>query len=387
MNFTLLRLAFGDIWNRFRISIYEKVDAVLDDMLSDKDVYLRTSDYFYLIAFDTDNLNQALTKLNLAKKIIMTHYLGSEFGKNIKTKEKLNIKASGQIIDSKSFLKDLDMISNLYPDQTIAETKELIQNSIPTNAASKAKMERKLEYQPLWDTKFEVTVGYQAYLKNIPVGQNRRYLTPYNESTNCTLARQNTDMETLEEVIGVIKELHLNKFVFLCNCPISFSTASNRQVFAKYVKRCKALPPEIQKLLNIELLEYPAGYPANKLMETVRIISPHVHNVILNTKLEDLKFYELAKEAGINVVSVDLSEKQEALEIEKLSHILDIFCSKLNKVNIDIALNGVSQIEAAIIARRNGVRYISGPLIGQVMDFPEHMSRFKWKEIKDSHST
>ncbi len=384
MSFAAIKDALDDQWDRFRISIYEKVDEILDSILSDKDVYLRTSDYFYLVAFDSLDLQAALTKLDIARDKIMTHYFGSDYGENSTVTKNFSIKASSQIIDSSIFLKDLDLVANMGQKQKAQDGCSFIADL--KSAGANFSDALKLKYQPFWDTKFEVIVGYQPYLKAIPEGHNCRYPLPYFDTKKCKEDRQNIDIETLKEVLEVINELRLNKFVFLCNCPISMSTANDNHQFAKIIELCKNQHHEIQNLLNIELIEYPAGFPSSKLIKTVRAISPYCHDVILNTTLEDLRFYELAKDANINVVSVDIDRRQETMAIEKLSHTLNIFCSKLRKAKIDLALNGVNQLEAAIVARRRGVRYISGSLVGSTTEYPEHMSRFKWTEIKDSNS-
>ncbi|MDG1857930.1 MAG: hypothetical protein P8I94_02430, partial [Emcibacteraceae bacterium] len=385
LSFSILEKKLSKAWPRFRISIYEKVDAVLDEILSEDDVYLRTSDYFYLVAFNQVDLEKAKSKLDRAREIIIQHYLGIKFydeeNKKERSIEKLEVLTSEQIIESNVFIKDLELIGSLYK---ATETQVSDNVEMDNETANKIKPVNidKLKFLPYWDTKSETIIGYQACLKDITDITKSRYLRRFRGSSECFADRQKTDFDTLNEAIEITREAYFNKFVFLSTCPLSFATIKDPEVFAQYVRICRNQPRDIQKLLNIELVEFPVGYPGTRLGEVVQLLSPYIRNIIFNTPLEGLKFYEAAVEAGIKIVSVDVKKSYETKNIEKLTYYLQVFCRKLRKAGITISLNGVSQLEVAMLARRSGIRFISGDLIGKPTEIPNHMSRYKWEEIK-----
>ena len=57
------------------------------------------------------------------------------------------------------------------------------------------------------------------------------------------------------------------------------------------------------------------------------------------------------------------------------------FSIKCRKLDLKTVIGNVNTVDHAMLAREIGANFISGDIIGDYCDIPEHMQRRSWQEV------
>lgn len=376
LNLEQMKHSLGDYWDDWRIVVYERVDRELDKILSHDDVYLRTSEYNYIVGFKDNNHAKAVVILaHVAKQV--ADYFASHTPFMEIADEYLRVDYDATAEPAEAFHKNLTLISRFYSEDPKGPS--AAKSSMVPEADHDAPV-----FQPFWDVQNEVIIGHVASR-----GHDNSYIARYPNhldeisAVKAVALKKSIDLENTRQVSEINSELVRNKFVSLIVLPISYHSVVDTAHLNEIAQIIMAQDADVRKLIMIELVDYPDEYPLESLAETVAFLNGFVRHVIFNAGFKAYPYFARYRQIGIQVISIDIPHVRAARDVKLLKRMFHLICTKAAKADMKLMLHNVNLLEEGLWARRHGVQYLSGSLIGVKHSFPQHMLRHSWQEIKD----
>ena len=235
-----------------------------------------------------------------------------------------------------------------------------------------------LLYRPYWSVKHETITTYSVHASARDAQDNVRY--DYNvlkdkTALECLIG---LDWLLLADSIETMEGLYFNNFRTVYAIPVHYETLFSPERVKGYLLRCKKIPEELRKYVIFTLTGLPDGVPVTKLQMIVSSLKPYCNSVQLDcvSLPRDCSKYVMP---GLRYLKYRLPNKVPADKSYwvKMAEFA-ISCKKNKLVSV---ITNVNSVEQLMITREIGVNFLSGDIIGNYCEIPEHMQKIKWQEL------
>ncbi|WP_417317701.1 hypothetical protein [Emcibacter sp.] len=238
-----------------------------------------------------------------------------------------------------------------------------------------------LLYRPNWSVRHETITTYSVHASASDAKGNFRY--DYNvlkdkTSLECLIG---LDWLLLADAIETMQGLYFNNFRTVYTIPVHYETVFSQERIKGYLARCRTIPEELRKYVIFSLASVPAGIPVPKLQMIVSSLSPYCNSIQLEcaSPPRDCSGFVMP---GLKYLKYRLPVKKSTdkdfwVKIAEFA----LSCKKHKLLSVLAEVNAVEQF---LIAREIGVNFLSGDIIGDYCEIPEHMQKIKWQELVNS---
>ncbi|WP_321391916.1 hypothetical protein [Emcibacter sp.] len=235
-----------------------------------------------------------------------------------------------------------------------------------------------LVYRPNWSVRHETVTTYSVHAIARDVKGNCRY--DYNvlkdkTALECLIG---LDWLLLADAIETMEGLYFNNFRTVYSIPVHYETLFSTERVKGFLTRCRKIPEELRKYVIFTLAGVPDGIPVTKLQMIVSSLKPYCNSVQLecNSLPRDCSKYVMPglKYLKYRLPDAASPDKNFWIKVAEFS----ISCKKHKLLSV---LSNVNSIEQLMITREIGVNFLSGDIIGNYCEIPEHMQKIKWQEL------
>ncbi|KAA0687172.1 diguanylate cyclase [Azospirillum brasilense] len=379
-----IRQELGDRWGSVNERVHVYAERMLKKVLSPRDVWFRYGENHYIIVFAQADRKSAQLTCSKVMESLHQALLGHADTRRITVKTAVVDIGGGIALDTArlaDLLKDaVHKPEGTAPDSPAAdgavpaaEVRRPHWTEMPADTIT-PQSRPKVLFRPVFDVKHKVVSTYCCRTD----ADTARYLNcmdafdPEREEAVFDL-----DMETLSLAVSTYNELYANKFRYAQTIPVHFGTLASSRRRREYIQACRMIPRVLMPFLAFELDGLPAGVPYGRLAEIVAMLRPFARAamVILRDDAGDLSVYATA---GVKGVGLRLDGREDE------PHILErvqAFCPGPRKFGMFAYVDGVRtpmELEAAEAA---GAAYLSGPIVGEDSEVPEHMKRCTERQL------
>ncbi|TWA90576.1 hypothetical protein FBY14_10478 [Azospirillum brasilense] len=380
-----IRKELGDRWESVNERVHVYTERMLKKVLSPRDVWFRYGENHYIIVFAQADRRSAQLTCSKVMESLHQALLGHADTRRITVKTAVVDVGGGVALDT-ARLADLLKDAVHGPEGTAAASPPPTDAAVPAVEARRThwtempadtvtpQLRPKVLFRPVFDVKHKVVSTYCCRTD----ADTARYLNcmdafdPEREEAVFDL-----DMETLSLAVSTYNELYANKFRYAQTIPVHFGTLASSRRRREYIQACRMIPRVLMPFLAFELDGLPTGVPYGRLAEIVAMLRPFARAamVILHDDAGDLSVYATA---GVKGVGLRLDGREDE------PHILErvqTFCPGPRKFGMFAYVDGVRtpvELEAAEAA---GAAYLSGPIVGEDSEVPEHMKRCTERQL------
>ncbi|TWA86539.1 hypothetical protein FBZ83_102332 [Azospirillum brasilense] len=392
-----IRQELGDRWGSVNERVHVYTERMLKKVLSPRDVWFRYGENHYIIVFAQADRRSAQLTCSKVMESLHQALLGHADTRRITVKTAVVDVGGGVALDT-ARLADLLKDAVHKPEGTAAASPPpadavfpaAVSTAIPAAipAAEARRPHRpempadtitpqsrpKVLFRPVFDVKHKVVSTYCCRTD----ADTARYLNlmdafdPEREEAVFDL-----DMETLSLAVSTYNELYANKFRYAQTIPVHFGTLASSRRRREYIQACRMIPRVLMPFLAFELDGLPAGVPYGRLAEIVAMLRPFARAAmaILHEDAGDLSVYATA---GVKGVGLRLDGREDEPHILER---LQTFCPGPRKFGMFAYVDGVRNPVELEVAEAAGAAYLSGPIIGEDSEVPEHMKRCTERQL------
>lgn len=373
LNFDHLKEAIGSKWERFRVTVYEKVDIELNKMLTKGDEFLRTSEHFYLIAFQGKSISDVQSLLSDLSNRVSKHFIGYPMHEN----DLLSV--GSRSMPSSEFLEMINAIGSIYHQSEQLGAAKISQDMQRNNRTEEVL--GSFQFRPAWDQKRETVFAYHGLLRHSYERSDRRYPVTGPDGLIGEDLRRHYDLMSVRRTAKMALDQQADGISSILLLPLSYATVTDDATFQKVQAILSKQKDLLKKVLAIELIEFPYDQSLLKWQRTVRDLSPMVGRVFINRRLESFQYFDVYSEAGIFGITIDM-EGIERQPINVTSQVFGLVRDRAKRHGLKVFLKGVTLLEVAVVARERKIDYISGAVIGPWLRKPASMVKLDWKSIQ-----
>jgi len=233
-------------------------------------------------------------------------------------------------------------------------------------------------YRPLWNVKHQTITTYTVHARSTAADGSMRYDYNVLKDKTSLEAKIGLDWILLEDAALTMQGLYDNKFRTIYTIPVSYETVFSKERLKGFTGQCQKIPEELRKYVIFNLTLCPAGIPQSKLQMIVVWLKPYCNSIQidLTTLPRDLQKYKIP---GLSYMKYDLPRVLK--DTKKTWMDLAEFSIKCRKLDLKTVIGNVNTVDHAMLAREIGANFISGDIIGDYCDIPEHMQRRSWQEV------
>ena len=394
LEFSKLRNQLGDRWDGEKASLHATVEKILASELGPWDFSTLIGQENYLIVFDEDDAGAAQeTSSHITDKIKEVLNQGARSTLlDVRPKDgKLYKKILSEALSEPAADSDLPKLDGhkrkspawkemSKPDEeeiTEAEKLDIALNQIRVSDA-KQRAQYEIGYSPIWNVRQEVLIGYGV--------------TPYTKSGRGPLLVGHEvlrsggtpaellklDARMLQTQIEVTAQLYQNNFTSLLLSHIHFDTLSSAIGRKEISAITQKIPDPLKQVLMVEIIGIPDHTPPATLAQRIAGLSSIFRS--LTIRVPNLSFpasdcaamgatsiaYEIS--ARLNPASL-LSDARKFIASAKAARLLTTF-------------EDVPNIIIAESLKDAGAVFITGNVLGDMLDAPENMKPLSLKELR-----
>lgn len=380
-----IRKELGDRWASVNERVHVYAERMFKKVLSPRDVWFRYGEDHYIIVFAQADRRSAQLTCSKVMESLHQALLGHADTRRITVKTAVVDVGGGVALDT-ARLADLLKDAAHGPKGAAAASPPTADGAVPVAEARRPHWTEmpadtitpqhrpKVLFRPVFDVKHKVVSTHCCRTD----ADTARYLNlmdsfdPEREEAVFDL-----DMETLSLAVSTYNELYANKFRYAQTIPVHFGTLASSRRRREYIQACRMIPRVLMPFLAFELDGLPAGVPYGRLAEIVAMLRPFARAamVILNDDAGDLSVYATA---GVKGVGLRLDGREDEPRILER---VQAFCPGPRKFGMFAYVDGVrnpAELEAAEAA---GAAYLSGPIVGEDSEVPEHMKRCTERQL------
>ncbi|TWA71263.1 hypothetical protein FBZ82_103236 [Azospirillum brasilense] len=381
-----IRQELGDRWGSVNERVHVYTERMLKKVLSPRDVWFRYGENHYIIVFAQADRRSAQLTCSKVMESLHQALLGHADTRRITVKTAVVDVGGGVALDT-ARLADLLKDAVHTPEGTAAvslppadggpaptaEARRPHRPEMPADTVT-PQSRPKVLFRPVFDVKHKVVSTYCCRTD----ADTARYLNlmdafdPEREEAVFDL-----DMETLSLAVSTYNELYANKFRYAQTIPVHFGTLASSRRRREYIQACRMIPRVLMPFLAFELDGLPAGVPYGRLAEIVAMLRPFARAAmaILHEDAGDLSVYATA---GIKGVGLRLDGREDEPHILER---LQTFCPGPRKFGMFAYVDGVRNPVELEVAEAASAAYLSGPIIGEDSEVPEHMKRCTERQL------
>ncbi|QCO14675.1 diguanylate cyclase [Azospirillum brasilense] len=383
-----IRNELGDRWGSVNERVHVYTERMLKKVLSPRDVWFRYGENHYIIVFAQADRKSAQLTCSKVMESLHQALLGHADTRRITVKTAVVDVGGGVALDTArlaDLLKDA-VHKREAPAAPSPPADGAIPATIPTAEARHPhwtempadtitpQSRPKVLFRPVFDVKHKVVSTY-CCRTDADTSRTLNLMDAFDPEREEAVF--DLDMETLSLAVSTYNELYANKFRYAQTIPVHFGTLASSRRRREYIQACRMIPRVLMPFLAFELDGLPAGVPYGRLAEIVAMLRPFARAamVILHEDAGDLSVYATA---GVKGVGLRLDGREDEPRILER---VQTFCPGPRKFGMFAYVDGVRNPVELEAAEAAGAAYLSGPIIGEDSEVPEHMKRCTERQL------
>jgi len=186
------------------------------------------------------------------------------------------------------------------------------------------------------------------------------------------------DIALLKRVAGDLEALLANGKHATLSLPVHFETLAQSTQRKRYMAVCAALSEGLRRHLAIELVDLPEDAPAGRIAELLSYVRPFARLLSVRTTLSQGQFDTFGA-AKVSSVGVALG-RENLSETESLRR-MNRFTKAANRAGLHTYAFELRTRSITTAALGAGFDYISGQMIGSIVDAPDAAYHFEFADL------
>ncbi|HEY0105557.1 MAG TPA: hypothetical protein VGB91_05685 [Rhizomicrobium sp.] len=369
-----LRTRIGARWEKSSPSIHARLESMLSHKLGPTDFFTRLSDTAYLVAmpsFEGDEARLCCLKIayELHRSLLGTCTvddlsLARVAGDGIDALELHPIRrAELLVLAARGGLEELCAGVPGGVGQSIRGLRNMQIEQAPAV----------YRFAPVWDVAHETVTAYRLVTQSAPPAKRARSWLPPDDF-KVELANL---LGGLSHAATMLAAGMRSGGRFLMIVPIAFDLISSPAGRMEIASACRALPAPLRPFLIFEISEMPVGVPQSRMSDLICSVRPFCRAVSIQISRWSGEHPQF-QNAGHQGLSLDLASAPMPPRIRE-----DIvkMAGACRRAGLTSVVGGVQSLALADCARRAGIGYLCGPLVGFEMDVPAAMRRLPWNRL------
>lgn len=354
-----IRDRLGDKWAKSLDKIHVKIDNILKNKVTDRDLYIRRDEVTYLLVFDALPKLRGHLKANMLNEDIARALVGVKEAASLTNVMDVTIDNEGKVTVVDTPSKDqliAEIVSKADTERTRGPSEESYESPLLLEDVE-------FIYRPMLVTRTQVVSTYLC----IPVskGKNSNYASGYEVLGNNPSSQE---IFELDHLIQHVAALELDKMIkshsrSLIALPVHFETLAGVQRRMKYLSNIEEIMDVHTKRIVFEMVGLPDNIPQTRILELTSALRSHSRAIIarFSTSHGDFPAY---RTAGLHAVGIDVfnQSKPEKMLIKDM----ETFAENAKENNLRTYVHGVRSISLLTAAICAGFDYIDGYALSSV---------------------
>lgn len=235
-----------------------------------------------------------------------------------------------------------------------------------------------VRYRPVWDMKRQVVSVYIARTCRSRPGRSPLWAYEGLDDPEDPQQILGMDLHLIQEAVAEALELYENRFRFFLSVPIHFESLAVLGRRREMVAALQAIPAHMRAYMAYHLYGAPAGVPTGRLAEMVGTLRPYGRTTMVVVDPTSADLPTLAA-AGARMASVLLPPGSSA---DRCRTDVLRFGAAAAKNRLLTSIEGVDSFAMASLCEDAGINFLSGDLIGDWTDVPEHAARRSLADLR-----
>jgi hypothetical protein len=232
-------------------------------------------------------------------------------------------------------------------------------------------------YLPLWHVKHRA-IGTFLCLPTLPVLRSHKLVGDAIFAAAPPALICEFDLAILRKATGDLAGQLAGGRQAMLSFPVHFETLAHSTRRRRYMSACAELDDRLRQNLAIELVDLPEGAPAGRIAELLAYIRPFARILSVRTNLSQLQFDAIS---AAKVFSVGAALGRESLPESELFRRLNSFTQAANDAGLHTYAFELRTRSITTAALGAGFDYISGTMIGSIVDAPDAAYRFEFADL------
>lgn len=362
INLDLVRKGAGNQWNKLKKKVIDVSAHFIEKRIGEEDVLVRCHEGF-LVVFDALDAAAAEQRTKAISTELNLFFLGDEI---LRT---LNIRSRTERVDTDQLSRM--MATSAEPDgetAAAAETSSINQAEKPEAPERRVigisfGRERTVVYRPMWDSAHGA-VTTQFCVPKVTEKRTRRVFYGRQTLRGRTSPKDHLELD-LFVCHAAMTEFRTSfengRPLSLC-VPLGAPALITRSTRMKLFSALSAIPDELRRYFHLNVEGVENGTPASTIQEIIRTLHGFSPSVLVQLPLRTTRFERFAGSRVAMLVG--------ALEGPVPGSAMNDFLRGASGLRASVGLTGVanySDVEATMLL---GVRFLSGPAIGDELCHP-----------------
>lgn len=371
--------SLGIGWYRQRENILNRLIEQIKYHSGDEDVFFSRSETEHLIIFSSKAPTDGQQICGQILKELSKKVLGQCYDRNVIIRTAIG-KRHGKLL-----FKDVAYSSKLETKEKLIANENLSSPKLePFVSPIRPKKKRPFEliYKPIWDKKNNVISTFMISIRKNKKNKtdNTTSLVSYKALSTpfCFASMIELDKLLLDEVVDMMQEFFKNSFRAKFAIPLHYKTLFNLTRLHTFLFHCQTIPEELRGYITFQLVGFPEGFPEARMHLIITSLRKFCKEVIIECEKVPTKIHYY-KECGVDGIYLHVTPKEKYATnyIEKVNN-LAALCAK---EEIALSLDGVDHKDELVIMKETELDYISGKMIGNYSDVPNHMKQVNWDDL------
>lgn len=361
----------GSRWTAVADRVHMLTARLLEGYLSPHDTWFRHGGEAYVVVFAQLAPEQA--RLICAKVVeeLQIMLLGEADTASIMVRTAVHEIGSDMMLVPASLRQMLDEAAGRLNREATAASDSLDRPAVIRVHPGEKPSRIEVRYRPVWDVKQQVVSVFIA--RGCRLRGGRTLVWGYDglddpEDPQQILAM---DLQVIQEAVGEALELYENRFRFFLSVPVHFESLAVLGRRREMVAILQSIPVHMRPFMTYHLYGVPSGVPTGRLAEMVGTLRPYGRTtmVVVDPNTSDLPTLAAA---GARVACVLLPSGSAA---DRHRAELQRFGAVAAKNRLQTSVEGVDDLAMEALCEEVGINYLSGNLIGDWSEVPEHAAR------------
>ncbi len=227
-------------------------------------------------------------------------------------------------------------------------------------------------YLPLWHVKHRAIATFLC-LPVLPVSPSQSLVGDAIFATAPAAVLCELDIALLRKVAGDLELLLADGKHATLSLPVHFETLAQRTQRKRYMSVCVGLNEGLRRHLAFELVDLPEDAPAGRVAELLSYVRPFARLLSVRTTLSQVQFDTFG---AAKVSSVGVAVGRETLSESQLLSRMNCFTKAANRAGLHTYAFELRTHSITAAALGAGFDYISGQMIGSIVDAPDAAYHF-----------
>lgn len=363
-----IRDRMGDRWTQVVDRVHQLAEKLLTTHLSPQDAWFRHGDETYVVIFA--HLGPDRARLVCAKVVeeLQRLLLGDVDTASIIVHTALHDMGSDTMFVPTNLDQMLEAAARKAP-ATILPT--LLDTATRRTLGTDMAGPLRIRYRPVWDVRQQVLSVYKARCCRDRPGRGPLLDYECLDDPTDGQAILELDMRVANEAVDVALELYDNRFRFFLSLPVHVESLAVLDRRHRLVRTLSAIPAHLRPFMTYHLYGVPPGMPSGRLLELVSAVIPFGRTVLMEMEMQ-IADLAAASAAGVRVACVTLPA---GANVERWRQDLTRFGAGTTRHHLRAAVEGVDNLALEDLCEEAGIGFLSGDLIGDWVDVPEHVVR------------